>query len=319
MGFTKDLFGKEPALVTLDDIDSLINTRKEEDRFLEYKDPRILEAPEKLSGWVSAFLNADGGLIILGVCEDDPRKKDKISAKIVPVRREFVTKEYPKERVEQLIFSHIRSSSKPNIVIHPVRDDADPTNAIYMIEIAPGDNPPYQASDDKYYRRLNATKYAMPHSEIADFFGARRKPKLSLRFEMIEVNLQDLSFTLRAFLRNQGKALAKHARVTASFTNLGIVTIAKGQLQRIDDLRDVPSIQWDCSMGRVIYHSGRETRIWDMELKVKNGLEPVRIQYDLVAEDMDSFTEKYTIPPTLLQQVHDLIQQGKRPTLLKQP
>ncbi len=259
MGFARDLFGKEPALVTLDDIDNLIDTRKEEDRFLEYKAPDILSTPERLSQWVSSLLNADGGLIILGVCEDDPKKKEKVSAKIVPVRREFVPKEYPKERVEQFIFSHIRSSSRPNILIYPVRDAIDPANAIYLIEIAPGDNPPYQASDGRYYRRLNATKYAMPHSEIADFFGARRKPKLSLTFEIVEVDVQESTFILRALLTNVGKALARHARVTALFVNLEIMTTTKGHCDRIDDLRgNLPAVQWHYSNG-VIYPTGGGT------------------------------------------------------------
>lgn len=319
MGFVKDLFGKEPPEIKIEDIDNLIATKKEENRSLEYKDPRILGMPEQLSEWVSAFLNADGGLIIIGICEDDPNKKEKVEAKIFPIRKEFVGKEYTKERIEQLIYSNIRSSSKPVINVYPVRDEADASKAIYLIEIPQGDNPPYQASDGKYYRRLNATKYPMLHSEIADFFGKRRKPALSLIFEIIQVNIQDseYSFMLRILVFNTGKAVAKYTRVTASFANLDIVNIPKGAAQRIDDLRgDLPSLQWDY-FDNVIHPTGTRTRIWDIKLKVKDNNKPFVVNYDIVAEDMDLLTDSYTFASTaILQKASEMIAKGETPTFI---
>lgn len=315
MSFVKDLFGKEPPDIKIGDIDNLIVNRREEDRFLEYKDPRILGTPEKLSGWASALLNADGGLIIIGVCEDDPNKKEKVEAKIFPVSKEFVSKKYTKERIEQLIYSNIRSSSRPVINIYPVRDEADTSRAIYLIEIPQGNNPPYQASDGKYYRRLNATKYPMPHSEIADFFGKRRKPVLLLIFEIIKVNIQDSKyvFTLRVFISNTGKAVAKYTGVTASFDNLDIINIPKGAAQRIDDIRgNLPSLQWDY-VDSVIHPTGVKIRIWDIELKVKDNNKPFTVIYNIVAEDMDLFKDKYTFTSTdVLNNANEILAKGEK-------
>ena len=319
MSFVKDLFGKEPPGIKIEDIDILIVNKREEDRFLEYKDPRILNTPEKLSGWVSALLNADGGLIIIGVCEDDPDKKKKVEAKIFPVRKEFVSKKYTKERIEQLIYSNIRSSSRPVINIYPVRDEADTSKAIYLIEIPQGDNPPYQASDGKYYRRLNATKYPMPHSEIADFFGKRRKPALSLILEIMEVNIQksEYSFTLRVFIHNTGKAVAKYTTVTASFVNLDIINIPKGAAKRINDIRgNLPSLQWDY-FDNVIHPTGIRTRIWDIKLKVKDNSKHFAVSYDVVAEDMDLFTDRYSFTSTdVLHKAKEMLAKGESPTFI---
>jgi len=318
MSFVKDLFGKEPPDVRVGDIDNLIATKKEENRYLEYKDPRILGTPEKLSEWVSALLNADGGLVIIGVCEDDPNKKEKVEAKIFPVKKEFVSKEYTKERIELLISSNIRSSSRPVINVYPVRDEADTSKAIYLVEILQGDNPPYQAGDGRYYRRLNATKYPMSHSEIADFFGKRRKPVLSLIFEIIKVNIENSKylFTLRIFISNTGKAVAKYTRVTASFDNLDIINVPKGAAQRIDDIRgNLPSLQWDY-FDNVIHPTGLRTRIWDIELKVKDNNKPFTVSYDIVAEDIDLVIDRYIVGTDTLHKANEMLAKGEKPTFI---
>ena len=138
MGIIEDIFTKPPNEVTLSDIQKLIDERREESRNLEYKSPDILKKPSDLSEWVSAFLNADGGLIVLGLCESDPKKKNNINTKIFPTNMEFVEGNYPKERIEQFIFSNINCSSKPEIRIYPIRDPNDFSRAIYLIDIPQG-------------------------------------------------------------------------------------------------------------------------------------------------------------------------------------
>jgi hypothetical protein len=316
MGFVKDLFGKEPKDVRIQDIQSLIENKVEEDRHLDYKAPSILKSPHKLSEWVSAFLNAEGGLIIIGVYEDQPEKKDKIYERILPTRIEFVSREYTKERIEQLIHSNIRSDSRPVIGVHPVRDDADFSKAVYLLEIPEGDNPPYQAADDRYYRRLNATKYPMTHREVADFFGRRRKPLLEVTLNFTEISLQEsiYQFTLRVYLVNKGKAVAKYTRLVASFVNLEILKATK-DIQRIDTLRGIPSIQYDNIQG-VFHPSPRRTYIADVTLKVKDNTKPIIIDYDLVAEDMELANDKYSFDIQLLIKARELLNQGRQPSLI---
>ena len=314
MGFAEDLFGKSPTEVKIQDIRKLIDGRIEENHRLEYKRPDILKNPSKLSEWVSAFLNAEGGLIIIGVHEDKEKKEDRMYERVLPTRIGFVGAEYPKETVEQLIFSNIRSSSKPAINIYPVRDSVDPSKAIYLVEIPQGDNPPYQAADHKYYRRLNVTKYPMEHYEIADFFGRRRKPFLTLILELINVKIEDpvYQFTLRFFLQNVGKAIAKYTRVTASFRNLKIVEA--GYLERIDYLRKAPSVQFTDNVG-VIYPAKFRTQIADVTLKVDAVTEPIAIKYDVICEDMELFDDKYSFGVDLLREAKEKMEQGQEVTL----
>lgn len=170
MGAVKDVFGKEGPEVGLTDIQNLIDQKIEENKMLEYKDPDILANPKRLSEWISAFLNAEGGLIIIGVCEDKPDEEDSLQARIYPTSIKFVDSKYTTERIEQMVFSNIYCSIRPEIRIFPVRDPSDLSKAVFLVEIPPGDDPPYQAADNRYYRRLNVTKYPLSHYEIADFW-----------------------------------------------------------------------------------------------------------------------------------------------------
>lgn len=79
MGAIREIFGKEPADIELTDIQNLVDNKVEENKMLEYKAPGILSHANDLSQWISSFLNAEGGLIIIGVCEDNPNKKEKLN------------------------------------------------------------------------------------------------------------------------------------------------------------------------------------------------------------------------------------------------
>lgn len=296
MGAIQDVFSKEEFKVELADIQNLIDKKIEENRMLEYKDPGILSNPQRLSEWVSAFLNAEGGLIIIGVCEDKPNKKDNLQVRIYPTKIAFVGSEYTRERIEQLIFSNIYCSARPSIRISPIRDLNDSSKAVFLVEIPQGDNPPYQAADNRYYRRLNVTKYPLAHYEIADFFGRRRRPNLSLQCMVSnplkrriphknEMQLRS-SYHLRIMISNTGNSAAKYARVTVSFENIMITRVTAGPNLRIDDLRNgLPTLQWDNPAGVIYSRTGADV-IWELEVKLAKdhwGL----ITWEAIAEDVD--------------------------------
>jgi hypothetical protein len=307
MGTIEDIFAKPGNKIQLGDIQQLIDNKKEETRNLEYKAPQFVEKPVALSEWVSAFLNSDGGLIILGVCESDPTKKNNINPKIYPTQIDFVDNRYTKESIEQIIFSNINCTSKPNIKIYPIRDSSDSSKAVYLIDIPQGDNPPYQAQNKKYYRKLNATKYELPHSEIADFFGRRFKPKLILNCMVTNPQSFDESmlkkaaesgaagvlkhrvlYNLQFIVSNIGKTSAKYARVTISFENIGIEKILIGQNRRIDQLRNgIPTLQWDYPAG-IIYQGAESGEvIWELQVRLQKNKMGI-ISWHALADEMDA-------------------------------
>ena len=309
MGAIADVFKKELKDITIDDIHSLIDNRVEENHRLEYKGKEFLEPGHNLSAWVSAFLNAEGGLIILGVSEVNPADKEKLKAKIFPKEIQFIDMKHTKESIEQSIFDNIRCTIRPDIRIVPIRNPKETTEAIYLIEIPQGDNPPYQAADRIYYRRLNSTKYPLSHYEIADFFGRRRKPKLSLKCVVTnpysndsntsEIVREKQTYQLRIFISNDGTAAAKYAQAWLSFENVDIISVLSGPNNRIDSLRDnKPTLQWDKSVG-VIYSAPINVAIWNLEVKLhkdKWGL----LTWGVYAEDTDITTGDWVVGGTEL-------------------
>lgn len=296
MGAIKDIFGKEELEVGLADIQNLIDQKVEENRMLEYKAPDILANPKRLSEWVSAFLNAEGGLIIIGVCEAKPNEKDSLQARIYPTKIEFVDSKYTRERVEQMIFSNIYCSARPEIRVLPIRDTNDSSKAVFLVEIPRGEDPPYQAADNRYCRRLNVTKYPLAHYEIADFFGRRRRPRLNLQCmvsnplkrripDKNEMQLRS-SYHLRIMISNTGSSAAKYARVVVSLENIKISKVTAGPSHRIDDLRNgLPTLQWDNPVG-VIYAGTGADVIWELDVRLSRnhwGL----ITWEAIAEDVD--------------------------------
>lgn len=202
----------------------------------------------------------------------------------------------------------------PNIKIYPVRDSHDPSKAIYLIDIPQGDNPPYQAQNKKYYRRLNATKYELPHSEVADFFYKRRKPKLFLNCLVINpgsfsnnelkraadsgakgVVKRRASYRLRLILTNLGLAAAKYAQVIVDFKDIDIERVISGPSGRIDHLRNgIPTLQWDNPYGIIYAHSHVGTVIWELQVKLHKNMVGT-VSWEAQAEEMDFQEGKYIL------------------------
>jgi hypothetical protein len=313
VGYVRRILGKDPGEVSFQDVQALIDNSVPEGANLEYKGAAILGTPEKLSEWTSAFLNAEGGLLIVGVSEDDERKKERISAIIYPGRLNPAEPTFTRERVEQLVYDHVHCDVRPTIQIHAIPVD-EQGRAVYLIDVPEGDNPPYQAADGRYYKRLNCTKYPMRHREIADFLGRRRRPCLHLHAQVVEFEKleQVWRFTVRLFLSNDGRAAARYLRFSASFGNAEIIAVPHGDASRIDELRrGVPSLQWDKNEGVVHAAAGRRSRFADVQLAQQDPSRPVTMRWNLTAEDFEVLQDTIEFDDEFFQRLRP----GERPYL----
>lgn len=308
MGTIEELFGKSVDLVLLEDIEGLLKRQLDEYHTLEYKGAQILSKPDDLSKSISAFLNSNGGLIIIGIREDRQAQNPKRVVAKMRYRVQFVGVEYNKERVEQLIFDHLHFSSKPDIRIYPIKNPSDPDEALYLIDVPSGDDPPYQAGDFRYYHRSNFKKQPMLHSEIAEYFGRKQSPRLIISCEIVrvvqarqtkhhgKVATIDSPFDLCVYIHNESKVAAEHATVIISLNHLKLVKVIRGLDVRIDKLRQgVPTLQWS-SMAEVVLgkHSGLATCIWELRLKPDANWVG-SILWEAYAERMEPAKGEYTV------------------------
>jgi hypothetical protein len=186
---------KDAALWTLDDLNQLIKEQAEESLSLEFKHGQILEdlenrqaadrRKEEISKDVSAFANRLGGVIVYGLEE----------AKHEPHQAKALTPIDPakcsKERLEQIITSRIRPPIE-GLVINPI--ELSPGGVVYAVKI-PRSHTAHQASDKRYYRRVNFGNAMMEDDEIRQAMNRQIKPTYHVQLETSLIEKAQLVIT----------------------------------------------------------------------------------------------------------------------------
>ena len=195
------------------DIQDLIENEVEENLHLDYKDERALDSQkiDEITRDVSAFANADGGIIIYGISEDNNSHKP---LKPTPISNNKITKEWLEQKIN-LIEPRIK-----DVRIYPI-DIEERDGYIFIVKIPRSDDAPHMAKDNRYYKRCNFSREPMQHYEVRDLFFRAISPKLRLigcEFSSIE-SPESLSkeFLFKTFIQNDGKIVAQVYKVNAYF------------------------------------------------------------------------------------------------------
>jgi len=156
----------------------------------------------------------------------------------------------------------------------------------------------------------------MEHYEVADMFGKRRKPLLTLLCDLKDVSISDGSykFTLQFYLANRGKAIAKYVVFTASFFNVTIISTT-GRFERLDHLRGIPSVQYGMRLGVLHPHPISRVYIGEILFSVKDGNQPIRMEYEIEAEDMMPIEGRLNLSVQDLISMKSYIDKGAKFTL----
>ena len=158
MGESVGPLPKPPSEWEQVDVQELVDNKIPEDLHIEYKDSRLLaKTPQsakddcirKLTKTVSAFNNADGGVIVIGI------EEIKEGGKNYPRGFDGGTDEsqFGKTWVVQIINSNI-SPSIPDLRVHPVKLSGEHEDKVVYVINVPKGTRAVQAKDLLYYQRI---------------------------------------------------------------------------------------------------------------------------------------------------------------------
>lgn len=299
-----------PENITYQDFKDFLSQEVEEHQTLEYKPRGILvdqndaikrsHNPKDIIGFaelakcVAGFANAEGGLLILGVKE----KVEKYRGEVVKVRPGVIQGlpiNITREIIENELLAKIQYPIA-GITIVPLRSSSRSKNFIFLIDIPQSMNPPHRVNELYYFQRYNFSTREMKHFQIADAFGKRLAPDLTIMAMLKSGDRQN--FTLKFLLQNDGKAVAKYVTCIANLTNNGGYQVNSSWSSQPDDKN---RWQFATSINNVIYpdiplDTGTFNFVLDPNLEAKT----LEMQIGIYAEGMVGRTIPLVLDPTSL-------------------
>lgn len=170
---------------------------------------------DNLSKQVSAFANAAGGHLFLGL--DD---QGRIDGGVPRDLRPCGTREWLEDLIPQLVDPHLKAC---NVYEVPADDETRsailPGRAVYVLEIPQSDAAPHMARDRRYYLRIAGRSRPMANRHVLDILHRTTHPAVTVEridpFGEPELIVNDprgpkAVVRLRAMLVNTGRTLAQH-------------------------------------------------------------------------------------------------------------
>lgn len=291
--------------LTLADIEGFVARREPETLHLEFKtvsDETIAqpETRKKLAEVISGFANADGGLVAWGV---DARKANGIDAA-----------------------NELRPLNQPEIFVGRVRalipDATTPVvegvhsrvlcyadgRGFVVTYVPASDGGPHLAkfSEDRYIRRSADRFVRMEHYEVADLFGRRRRPVLSLahtlRFDSavpVSRDAYEWRFELVLGIENTGRGTARAPylalHVASGRAGLNQFGLTGNSGNGLPMLASAGLPGWFAFGGtmEMVVHPGTRHDVTKYTIRYpdrENALEDISLDYRLTAEGV-SLTE----------------------------
>lgn len=208
MAFNKDYY-------SIDDICDLIRNEVEESVHLDYKEARALgkDDPKKadITKDVSSFANADGGVIVYGVAEENHKPKA-----ITPIDGKTFTKEWLENIIQQI------QPRIDGIMIFPIRIDGELEKSTYVVQIPRSANAPHMARDHRYYKRFNFESVPMEDYEVRDTYNRVTTPNLTVKncaFYIEEEKDDHVTYHLMAAVLNRGNRVCESYKLNFYINN----------------------------------------------------------------------------------------------------
>ena len=236
-------------------IASYVELKQEEHLHLDFKTLKNAELTStedkrNIARCISGFANSSGGIIIWGI--DARKNSDGVdcASDIVELRKPAV------------LVSRLNSLSGE--ATSPVLDglrhqsilNSKSGGGVVATFVPETDAGPYMAllGEQRYYKRSGDSFYQMEHFDLEDMFGRRQKPNLEIIIQptKLENGVEDHSL----LIRNNGRAVARHAGFLMTLQNVEIKNVGGAHLENLSDINaGKPVVGWDNQIG-VIHPNG---------------------------------------------------------------
>lgn len=195
--------------------------KREESLHLDFKEKKdattgALHQDDKkhLSIALSGFANADGGLLVWGV--EARRDQDDVdrAIRVIPVKHVI------RFRSElETITPDMVSFGVPGVEHHAISTSGDEDEGIVVTVVPRSDLAPHMATGKdlhSYYRRTSSRFQVMEHYEVADLFGRRPQPQLTVRcfWELVCTAPGVFQWVLQFMVENKGRGIARFPCLT---------------------------------------------------------------------------------------------------------
>jgi Putative DNA-binding domain len=181
-----------------------------ENLYLECKIwPQKDEAQRLLAKALCGFANADGGVIVIGMqAKTGPTKYDPdVIKRAVPVSDAILVKSRIEGLVGDLVEPRLQS-----VLVAAISDAPGSKTGFVLVSVPPTEGPPCRSRKQRdFYQRITAGTYPMEYFQIADMFGKRQRPRLSLYLKEGRYRLQSQVYEreLTLGIENRGRAVAR--------------------------------------------------------------------------------------------------------------
>lgn len=200
MGLTNTLFKKELYNLTISDLEEYFAIEQSETSLLEFKSGDV--EIDKINREVCAFLNTEGGLLIIGAPREQKGGSGTCTGSLTP------TTKY--KSVDSIIQSLATGISPSPIGIKGKHLDTG-NGMIHILEIAQSINPPHQVSNEgKYYIRFERQAKPAPHGIVEALFNKRQKPLLDLQVAVDTNNIHPSVLCFNIEITNRSSVSADY-------------------------------------------------------------------------------------------------------------
>lgn len=244
---------------------------------------------------VSGFANSDGGLIVWGIeCKRDQETGVDCATALRPITNA------PAVVSKLQSLTGVATNPMVDGVLHRlIADDAQGAFRGFVVSFVPvSDRGPHMAKlgEDRYYKRSGDSFYKMEHFDIADMFGRRRRPALSVRVKCEREDGSTETERLSFLLLNSGRAAARYSGFHIELANVSLGLVSGPFLHNTSSLNDGRSVvSFDFNIG-VVHPNGILLSAGYASVTRRDPLLPIVCEITTFCDGMDVSRNVVSLP-----------------------